>query len=246
MPADYDIQDLIKLRQQTRAASDLLKAHLSDFLDTLSPLLRPHPYFGEYLQGAPRGPLRESQAALNELRERYDKTARRAPFNLVNDLEPPLEVLSSAPHLYPVEYRHQLDEHKAVTITSPLKWVVGYAGFDLARFRALVADPNRSSAELQRFVLHYLLMYYILSKRKGLSRLFEGLRFPLSFVKLPEFGELPLCVLASEVRTQLPDAQVIRNSTEISGSNSFEEIVIPDNIVNLGDPLREHLLHAIG
>ena len=61
---------------------------------------------------------------------------------------------------------------------------MGFHAFDLARFRNVIKDPNRSSAELYRFVVHYLVLFYCLSKSPGLGRLFEGLRYGLSFERL--------------------------------------------------------------
>jgi hypothetical protein len=246
MTQTIDIEALIQLRKQTRAISDALKAQASDYLSTLALLIRPQTLFGEYLQGAQRSSGRETQHHFKELKELYDRIGSVAPFQLVNELEVPLNLISTTPELFPLEYDMVLAQNgQTIRITSPVRWVVGFNSFDLAQFRKLIKDPNRSSAELYRFVLHYLVLFYCLSKSPGLGRLFEGLRFPVSFERLKGFGDLPFCVISSPVRSELPDESVIRSSTQIAGNTSFEELVGQDNILEMTDDLRQRLLLTI-
>jgi len=244
--AFFDVEALIKLRSQTRAISDALKAQAADYLATLALLIRPQTFFGEYLQGAQRSSGRETQHHFKELKELYDRIGSAAPFQLVNELEVPLNLLSTTPQLFALEYDKVLSANgQTIRITSPVRWVVGFSSFDLARFRAIIKDPNRSSAELYRFVVHYLVLFYCLSKSPGISRLLEGLRFPVTFERLKEFGDLPFCVISSPVRSQLPDEAVIRSSTQIAGNTSFEELVGFENIMDMNDEIRQRLLLTI-
>ncbi|QKZ02397.1 hypothetical protein [Pseudomonas eucalypticola] len=246
MTQAFDVEALIKLRLQTRAISDVLRAQAADYLSTLTPLLRPQALFGEYLQGAPRGSGRETQHHFRELKELYDRVASASPFQLVSELEVPLSLVSTTPELFPVEYDIVLAQSgQTVRITSPTRWVVGFNSFDLAGFRKVVRDPNRSSAELYRFVVHYLVLFQCLSKAAGLSRLLEGLRFPVTYERLKDFGDLPFCVINSPLTASLPDESVIRNSTQIAGTSSFEELVGRDNILGMNDEIRERLLRTI-
>jgi hypothetical protein len=74
-------------------------------------------------------------------------------------------------------------------------------------------------------------------------KLMAALRFPVSIETLDEFGKLPVAVISSPLSTQRPDDQVIVDSTEVSGSNDFEEILDPDALQQpLNDPLRDRLL----
>jgi hypothetical protein len=92
-------------------------------------------------------------------------------------------------------------------------------------------------------VVHYLVLFYCLSKSPGISRLLEGLRFPVTFERLKDFGDLPFCVISSPVRSQLPDESVIR--TQIAGNTSFEELVGLENIMEMNDEIRQRLLLTI-
>jgi hypothetical protein len=246
MTQTFDVEALIKLRGQTRAISDALKAQASDYLATVAPLIRPQTLFGEYLQGAQRSSGRETQGHFQSLIELYERIGCAAPFQLVSALDVPLNLISTTPELFPLEYDKVLAQNgQVIRITSPVRWVVGFQGFELARFRAVINDPNRSSAELYRFVVHYLVLFYCLSKSPGLGRLFEGLRFGLSFERLKGLGDLPFCVISAPVRSELPDDSVIRSSTQIAGNTSFEELVGRDNILEMNDEIRQRLLLTI-
>lgn len=241
MTQSFDVDGFIRLRKQTRAISDVLKTQVSDYLSTLSLLIRPQPLFGEYLQGAPRGSGRETQHNFKSFRTLYDKHASATPFNLVNELEVPLNIINSTPELFPLEYDHKLSNGTSVRVTSPTRWVVGYSSFGLTRFRQVVHDPNRSGSELHRFVLHYLMLYHCFSHASGLGRLLKGLRFPVGFQRLDDFGNLPFCIISSPVASTLPDDEIILHSTEISGSHSFEELISEEAIDTMQDELFEQL-----
>ncbi len=126
MTQTFDIEALIKLRKQTRAISDALKVQASDYLSTLALLIRPQTFFGEYLQGAQRSSGRETQHHFKELKELYDRIASAEPFKLVNELEVPLNLISTTPELFPLEYDMVLSQSgQTIRITSPVRWVVG-------------------------------------------------------------------------------------------------------------------------
>lgn len=245
MTQSFDVDSFIRSRKQTRVVSDLLKAQAADYLTTVAPLVRPQPLFGEYLQGAPRGSGRETQHHFKEFRSLFDKHAGQRPFNLMNELEVPLNIINSTPELFPLEYDHALPGGGTVRVTSPSRWVVGYASFDLSRFRQVVRDPNRSGSELHRFVVHYLMLFHCFSRAGGLGRLFRGLRFPVGFQQLDDFGDLPFCIINSPVTSTLPPDEVIRHSTEIAGNDSFEELISAQAIEEMQDDLREQLARAL-
>lgn len=246
MQGAFDIESFIKQRKQTRVVGDLLHEQAADYLSTLGLLIRPQMIFGEYLQGAPRGNGREAQHAFKEFKSLFESTAGAPPFRLIQELDVPLEVLSSTPQLYPYEYDISLSGNsRPVRVTSPVRWVVGYKGFELSQFRQIIKDPNRSTAELFRFIMHYLMLFYCIKRAPGLGRLLLGLRFPVSFEKLADFGDLPFCVIGSPVSSHLPDEDLIRRSTEVAGNNSFEELVDAADVEAMEDEIRDRLLKAI-
>lgn len=242
----FDVESFIRLRKQTRAVSDMLRQQASDYLSTLSLLINPQRVFGEFLQGAPRGSTRESQHAFKEFKTLYEQIAMTAPFGLINELEVPLDLMNTRPVLYPYEYDRRVEGLRhPVRILNPVRWVVGFEGFELSRFRRLMRDPNRSNAELHRFVVHYLMLFFCINRTAGLGRLLLGLRFPIGFERTHEFGELPLCVLGSPLKSRLPSDDMIRNSTEIAGSNAFEELVDESAIESIEDELKLRLQRVV-
>ena len=82
----------------------------------------------------------------------------------------------------------------------------------------------------------------MMASSPGTSKLFQGLRFPISSGRLAEFGELPLTNISACVSTIRPPDIVIIESTEISGQNAFEEIVNLEDLQNLEDPLKNQLI----
>tara|TARA_B100001179_G_scaffold206634_1_gene170660 strand:- start:5233 stop:5985 length:753 start_codon:yes stop_codon:yes gene_type:complete len=242
----FDLDGFIRLRKQTRVVGDLLQEQATDYLATLALLIRPQRIFGEYLLGAPKGNGRDAQHAFKDFKALFEATAGAQPFRLIQELEVPLDILSSTPQLYPYEYDVTLEGRaRPVRVTSPVKWVVGYRGFELQRFRQIIKDPNRSTAELFRFVAHYLMLFFCLNREPGLGRLLLGLRFPVSFERLSDFGDMPFCVIGAPVASHLPAHSMILRSTEVAGNNSFEELVELGDIEAIEDGIKERLLKAV-
>ncbi|MFB4202283.1 hypothetical protein KBTX_02324 [wastewater metagenome] len=246
MSQPFDVEGFIRSRKNTRTISELLRAQAADYLGTVSPLVKPQTLFGEYLTGAPRGSTREAHHNFKEFKTLYERHASGRPFSLMNELEVPLDLLDSTPTLYPLEHDHAIDGIEGtIRVLSPTRWVIGYSSFELTRFRRITRDANRSNSELHRFVVHYLMAFYCFSKAGGLGRLFKGLRFPVTFQTLDDFGEMPFCVINAPVAAHLPDDRVIRHSTEISGSRTFEELVSREDIDAMEDGVRTQLLQAL-
>src|ERR1700759_4722111 len=136
MQKSTDVQKLLMLRKLTRSMSDLLRNQMKEYLSTLAPLLRPRVVFGDYIQGGPKEPVKGADKAFSELQSLYESVAAGKPFFLTKELKPPFEIISSAIEFTPMEYRHRIDTDrgsKMVVVNKPLKWVLNYGGFTLAR-----------------------------------------------------------------------------------------------------------------
>jgi hypothetical protein len=197
-------------------------------------------------------PLKEAvkgaDSAFHELERLYDSVARKRPYDLGLGLKPPLPINTSALEIFPVDYPHVASagrESKRVMVTAPLTWMVSYAGFSPARLRALIADPNRSRDDLQRVLTHHLLLHVVLDRKPGLKGLLEALHFTARTETLPEFGELPLTLVSSALKTERPPDDVIIESTEISGVGVFEEIVKVTNVAAMPDAHRDRILEIV-
>lgn len=246
MDERFSTKKMLVLRKLTRAIADLLRNQVRDYLATLTLLVRPKGVLGEFVDGNQEF-VKGADQAFKEILSLYQAVAGGKPFSLPKELQPPLEVLSATPEITPVEYAHAAKmngETKTVTVTSPLKWVLTYSGFAPKRLRDMLA-VRAPGKDVQHFVLHTLMLHVVLGRAAGVKQILEALHFPVSTGRLPGFGELPITFLTSEVTTLLPPDEVIIESTEISGMDAFEEVVNIDDIVQMGDPLKQRLLELV-
>jgi hypothetical protein len=244
----WNTQRLIVLRRATRAIADHLYAQLKEYLTTLSPLFRPAVTLGEYVQGGAKEMSAAAIKAFQDLQSVYAAAAGAKPYSLVKELKAPVEIVRSPFDLTRMPYAYALPtggEPKTVMITPPLKWLLSYADFGPERLRQLLADRNRTDADASRFVLHYCVLHIMVTRQQGAAQMLGALRFDLSTLRLPEFGELPLTCIASSVPTVRPPDEVILESVEISGQDAFEEVVDTEAIANIQDPFKDQLLKLL-
>lgn len=238
----FSSEKMLVLRKSTRAVSDLVRTQLKEHSATLSHLFRPKSVLGDFVDGA-KEQVKGAEAAFQELKTAYPAVATNRPFNLPRELTPPLVVLSGVPEITPFEYVHQAktaSDHKAVTVTAPLKWILSYSGFAPSRLKELQAGKVIGN-EMQEFVLHNLMLHLTLNRQPGLLKILSALRFTITPGRLPECGELPIMFLTSIVPTVRPPDEVIIQNTEISGRDAFEEVVDLEQLAVLRDPFMERL-----
>lgn len=240
----YDTARLLSLRKLTRAMSDLLRGQLKEYLSTLAPLFHPRAVLSTYIEGTSFDAARSGEKAFKEFQSLYQTIARSRLYNLPPDFKTPLEVINPQLELTPTDYMHIAssgDTNKQITVTSPLKWSLTYAGFGPARLKDLLQQTKRTGDELQQFVLHYLMMHLVATKQTGIAHILEALHFPVVTERSPEFGDLPLTYVSSSISTTLLPDDVIIESTEISGMDAVEEVVNTGDVAKLRDPLKEKL-----
>jgi hypothetical protein len=221
---------------------------MMDYLATLSPLLRPKAVLGDYIQGGVKEPARKADKAFKELQALYEEVATAKPFNLARDLKPPIDIGSTSLEVTPLDYQHSVQtngETRTITVRSPLTWVLTYSGSSPARFKEVLENRTRTSDELQRFVLSYLVMHVVTGNQPGVTHILDSLHFPISSAHSPDFGGLPVTRIQVGVSTARPSDEVILQSAELSGMDAFEEVVNVDDIPDLRDPLKERLLEIV-
>ncbi|MGH8502241.1 MAG: hypothetical protein ACREVE_07155 [Gammaproteobacteria bacterium] len=248
MNKGYTTQKLLVLRKLTRGIGEIIGEQMNAYIATLTPLFRQKAVFGDHIQGGAKEPVKGADQAFLELQKLYESTATKQPFNLSRELKSPLMQMTSSLELTPWEYVHVAKaegESRPITVTCPFKSIITYADYTPTRLKKLLADRNRNESELQQFVLHYLAMQMIISRRPGLAQMLEHLHFPLGTDHLPEFGPLPVTFMVSSISMSLPPDRLLIESTELSGKDAFEEIVNVEDIEKLQDPLKERLLGFI-
>jgi hypothetical protein len=245
MAEEFTTQRVLTLRKVTRAMADLLRGQAKEYLATLGPLFRPRGILGGYTESNPRETVPGADKAFKELQALHEKVAAARPFGLPKELNAPIELTSSNLEITPFEYSHPTQVEggaaKNVAITAPLRWVLSYTGFTPHRFKDLLAERNRNNAQVQEFLLHFLVLDIVISRQPGLKKLFETLHFPISTGKLPELGELPVAFMSCPVSTVRPPDNVIMESTELSGTDAFEEVISLEDITKLRNPFKDQL-----
>jgi hypothetical protein len=251
----FSTKRLLALRKLTRSVADLLRDRATQYVTTVSPLLRPRVALGDPADAGTKEPFQAADKTFKELQSLYEQVATTEPFTLRRDLKPPVEIVSWNVELWPVEYAHDAKaggSGKRVRVVSPLKWVIGFSGitrgdmtrtnFSPRRLRELLADRSRDAEELRQLVLHYVVMSLALSRAPGLSKLLADLHFTLGSEKFAEFGALPVPCVRSVIETLRPPDDVLIEHTEIAGTDTFEEVINTDHITGLVDPIRDKLL----
>jgi hypothetical protein len=240
-----NIQSLLALRKLTRAITDAVRVQMTEYLKTLTPLLRPQVVLGEYVQGGQKEPTRKADKAFKDLLALYEAVAPAKPFYLQRELNPPLDFPRVGLEFTPLDYVHLAQDgagSRKIKVRCPLTWVLTYTDFPPNRLQELLDNKGRDAADLQRFVLSYLVMHLLTTQDKALMQIFEALHYPITTSKLPQFGDLPITRIGVPVSTIRPSDAVVIESAELTGIDAFEEVVKLDDLKNLGDPFKERLL----
>jgi hypothetical protein len=245
MEENYSLQRLLTLRKLTRAVTEVLRGQMKEYLTTIAPLLRPKAILGEYLKSSARETVPGASAAFKEFQNLYETVARNKPFLLNKELDSTIEIMNTTIEITPMEYVYEAEadnQRKTIAITSPLKNILTYSGYAPAKLKELLADRYRTPEKVQEFVVHSLALHIAITRQPGLANMLASLHFPLTTIRLPEFGELPITCLTSAITTIRPPDSVLIESTEFSGLDAFEEVVSLEDIAGLRDPLKERLL----
>jgi len=244
MDEPFDTKRLVVLRKLTRAVADHVRGQLKDHLTTLAPLLRPRNVLGEFVKSDVKESVRGADIAFKEMQTLYAKLAGR-PFNFVPELRSPVDVTSSVLEFIPIDYVYAAKterEAKTITVISPMKWLLSYSGFNPKRMRELLAQPNRTTNDLEVAVHHALMLHIVLTRQPALVKLLEALHFTIATGPIQGLGDVPIVTISSIIPTIRPPDELIIESTEMSGTNSFEEVVSLSDLAVLRDPFREKLI----
>ena len=239
------IQSLLALRKLTRAITDAVRVQMTEYLKTLAPLLRPKAVLGDYVQGEPKQPSRKADKAFGDLQTLYAAVAVAKPYNLTRELNPPLSFSTLGLEITPLDYYHVAQsgtESRRIKVRCPLTWVLTYTDFPPTRLQEVLDAKARSVEELQRFVLHYLVLHLAATSEPGLMQVFEALHFPLTTTRSKEFGELPITRIGIGISTARPSDALMIESAELTGMDAFEEVVKIEDIARLENPLKGRLL----
>src|SRR5262249_7599044 len=219
-----NIQSLLALRKLTRAITDAVRVQMTEYLKTLTPLMRPQVVLGEYIQGGQKEPARKADKAFKDLQTLYETVAPARPFHLQRELNPPLDLPRVGLEITPLDYVHTAQDGSAsrkIKVRCPLTWVLTYTDFPPTKLQELLENKTRDASEVQRFVLTYLVLHLLTTQDAALMQIFNALHFPITSTKLPQFGELPVTRIGIPVGTIRPSDAVVIQSAELTGMDAF-------------------------
>ncbi len=242
------IDQVAALREKTDAVSQILGSHLRTYVDTLRPLLAPRRLLGRH--AGSRDDVNGSDLALTRLKELY-RESHNTPFGL--PLEFPdtvLAQLDSQPAIYRWEYTHTVKskgDSRSVTITSPVQWVLSYeSGLTLSQVRSMLENKmERRTEALRQFIINALVMHLFIRGHASLVQLLGALRYQVEMKSLPGLGALSFATIHAPLTSFRPADDVLLMATHFSGVPAFVELISPESIENLEDPLRAQLQRAL-
>jgi hypothetical protein len=120
--------------------------------------------------------------------------------------------------------------------------VLSYSGHSLAELKTLLSAVSPSNDQLHAFVLHYVTLKCQVDRQTPLTNIFKALRYKLSVTTQPEFGGLPLTCVSAPIFTVRPPDEVIIETTELTGSDAFEEVIDLEGLATLRDPMKDSLV----
>lgn len=242
------IDQVASLREKTDAVSGILGSHLRTYIDTLKPLMAPRRLLGRHVGS--RDDVNGSDVALTRLKELY-REGGQTPFGLPLEFpDAALAQLDSQPALYRWEYSHTAKserDSRSVTITSPVQWVLTYeSGVTLSQVHSMLESKmERRTEALRQFIINALVMQLLMKGNGNLAQLFAALRYRVEMKSLPGLGNLAFVVIHAPLTSFRPADEVLLMATRFSGVSAFVELISPESIESLKDPLRAELQQAL-
>ncbi len=243
-----DNQEFLKLREATQKISEALTERLKRHLSVLRPLFIPRRLLGTYVKSGTMEEVAGSDKAFAELQEKYAAVAQK-PFGLPSKLQPPLDPISNQleaiPYQYPLKFESGQD--KSVTITSSCSWTVSYhSECSLARLKAMVSGKEpKDLQDMRQAIINHLALVIFLDRFPALAQLLQDLRYSVEIKTLHDLGGLEVVTMRAPLETFLPPDDFIVQVTQLSGIPAFQEIISPEAVDNLPDPLRDSLKQLI-
>lgn len=242
MSGTINLDNYADLRDISRQFCGTLQSQAAGYLETVRLLFRPGAVFGPYIAGSHKDNPRDAAVAYASYKAYFAEVAATKPLSLDPAVPDALEIPFATPVLNPFTYSHEITTRtgpKTVTVTSPLRWVLSFPDFPLARFRELAAAPKRSAEDLKPFALNYAALHFVVTRNPRLLALFEALRFPITSEQIAGLGDFPVLVLHAPAGAVRPPDDVIAQVVKYSGIDAVEEVLDSDQWSNLVDPIAE-------
>ena len=185
-----------------------------------------------------------SDKAFAELQEYY-ATVCKKPFGLPKKLQPPLPPLANQIDAVPYQYALHMGESKdkATIITTATRWILSYRNeCTISRLEAMATGvETRQLDDIKQSLIAHLTPVVFLKHFPALKQLLQDLRYEVDVHEIQDLGGLPVVTLQAPIGTFLPPDDFIFQITQLSGIPAFQEIIDPDALDHIPDPLKEAL-----
>jgi hypothetical protein len=213
-------------------------------LAALYPLLAPSRVLGKH-SGARESASRADEA-LAVLSEKYQQVCGTLPFLKPEIDEETLAAIAPTIETYPYEYTHEAQGARGartISMISPVQWVATYAsGNSPSQIRNLMTGGgDRRSQPVRQFVVNALAFQVVLARSAGAALLMKDLRYHADVQSLPGLEGIPLTVFSIPLTSFRPPDDLLLTAIRLSGVPAFHELIHPDAVHSLQDPLREEI-----
>jgi hypothetical protein len=238
---EIEMQELTSLRSTSQQVSQLLRDCLVEYLETLGGLLTPGKVLGEHMEGHTGGRIKGADETRALVEQQFSRLCRE-DFSLAAVLPSPVPRINPRLKVYPWEYPHEIGG-QTVTITSPVRWVIAYdLPYDLSHLlRSVAAGEKPQANQLKQLVINSLVMQIAMSRQRGLRRILGDLRFEVEEQTSSVAGAVPFVVAHAGLEAFRPQDELIETVTQLSGRRVFEEIIAPEALNRIPDPLADRI-----
>ena len=239
------LENYSDIRDRTRKISEDIRCRIGGHLETVKTHFRSGPVFGSYVLSGSKlsgqeNP-RNASAAFAQLMAFFKQIAVSTPFNLDPKLPDAIEISPATPVLCPFMYQHQISTPagtKPLIVTTPFRFVLAFPEYSFGDLRGLISSRGPKD-KLREFVLHYIVLNYVVMQNKRLLSLFEDMRFPIRSECFEEFGALPITTISAPATSVRSSDAVVAQICKFSGTDTAEELADFENWNRQPDPLAE-------
>lgn len=243
------MERLQELRATTDQVSKYLLQKTQSYLGTIRASLAPHRLLGQHIDHPGNTSVKGADKVWARLRAAYTNVVKK-PFSIPAELPARLWPIDPVVELHAWQYQLELTskgEARTITVECPAKWVVSYrSDYTLSEMLRGLATAQAADQERgQQFVVHALVIGEMLRSVPGIDTLLGDLRLKLGSETSAQTGKMLFTTITSSIGSYLPPTELVQLTTQVSGVPRFTEIIDPDSVKQLADPVREELLGMI-
>jgi len=229
---DFNMQltldSLPDFREATRMLADVITPQMLRYLEMTKNSYRPAAAFGPLVAGGQKEGPKDGRTNFDQFKLGIKEATTTAPFAKQVQVNDGVEIAFGTPELTPFSYSASIETKsgvKTISVKRPLKLIISLPGFPPSRLEELARMKAPPAEEVNSYVLQYTALNFLLMRAKSVIEFSAALGFPITTLRVPEFGALPLTVIETKAGTVRPPDSVVAQIIHYSGATSIDEIV---------------------